>query len=151
MTTNKPLAKVRRDHAWKQSQPPLVVASQANATIERMLTVMGMSKKVELTRFIGCHDGDITKWRSKGVPLIIVQFISQHTNVSLDYLLYGKKPEFKATPTITSQIDRLINNGFKLGEQMRYLAQTDETGFTAMSKKITTDIVEYLNDGELHK
>jgi hypothetical protein len=141
----------RKDKEWRRSQKPEDVKIAANATLERMLAVMNMKKGVELARHIGCHGGDTTKWRKSGVPLSVVHFISHEAKVTMDYLLYGTKPEVKTTVATDEAISGIIIKAFKAGVEMHYLAQTNEKGFDNMAEKITIDIIRYLDKTDQSK
>ena len=132
MTIGKQIAKTWRDHEWRQGLPAEVIKIQAIVTVKRMLAVMNMTKNVELMRYIGCHNGQSAKWQRKEVLLLIVHFINQDVNVTLDYLLYGPTTTLKLLPKHTNEITCLIVDDLDIGQQISIPHNTENMGLTSL-------------------
>ncbi len=134
----------RKDKVYKGGKEPAKVRADAEQTIQRILTAMGMTQNVQLAQFIGCHRGDISRWLQIGVPLDIIEFISDETQTSFEYLRYGTKPKFKADNNTFNDIKTGVLQQLKTGAEIQYLKQLDKGGFDKMAESIAINIVGYL-------
>lgn len=134
----------RKDHILKRSLSPEQVKIQAVETIDRMLSVMGMRRNIELTRFIGCHRNEVAKWRRKGVPFPIVNLIGLEANVTIDFLLYGALPKFDVNNQTRKGINELIQESLELGADMMLINEQREGGYDIVADKIAIDLVKYI-------
>lgn len=139
---------IRKDHVWKQSFSADDIKTKAGETIKRMLTVMGMVKNIELTKFIGCHKNETAKWRKKGVPLQIVYFISAEANVTMDYLLHGTLPKYTFSPKAKTNISSLIQKSLELGGEMKLVTEQRPDGYGAIANKVTLELIEFMESPE---